>query len=617
MELPRHAQVSVIVIGHDDATHVADAVRSALAQGPVVREVIAVDDGSTDGSREVLAALAAGEPRLRVLPRAGNSGGCGTPRNDGLAACTAPYVMFLDSDDLLPPRAAERLLTAAQEHRAQVAAGLCVRRELPHGPDTPWQPRLYTPRPTGPGDPALPPPPSAPTDAADPSDPVNPAEDPLDLVDLSDPWKPADPAEPFDPAEAAPRPPAVPEGDPAGPVGPPTGLPVVEHPADLPALARDTLCVNKLYRTDFLRDHGIRFPDGRFPYEDFVFTARVLAAGPRIARVPDPVYVWHVRRGASRLSISLDRAGVDNWRARTRAHGQAVDILRAAGAKSLARASRAAFLDLSLRMYAKELVRRSPEYRRLWWADARAHLAGFDSADLEPADSPGRLVARVLLVSPEPRDLVRLRELAARPARLLPPYARDPDGTPVWSAELPGATLEKLVVRPAAALPLAVEGRLRPRARGTLLRLRLHELYGRVAAAGPVTAVAEFAERRSGRVGWAHAVEFTAGRHDGTWTAEAAVPLRELGAGTWDLRVRLRFADGTGRRVTAHATEGPGDLRRHAVPDPRHGFLLAQPYATHSGALALRIALGPRGALGVARRRLVRLLRPGGRRPSP
>ncbi|MFJ4772949.1 glycosyltransferase [Streptomyces uncialis] len=590
MELPRHAQVSVIVIGHDDATHVADAVRSALAQGPVVREVIAVDDGSTDGSREVLAALAAGEPRLRVLPRAGNSGGCGTPRNDGLAACTAPYVMFLDSDDLLPPRAAERLLTAAQEHRAQVAAGLCVRRELPHGPDTPWQPRLYTPRPTGPGDPTL------------PLLPPDPVRDPLDLVDLSDPWKPADPAEPFDPA---------------APAGLPAGLPVVEHPADLPALARDTLCVNKLYRTDFLRAHGIRFPDGRFPYEDFVFTARVLAAGPRIARVPDAVYVWHVRRGASRLSISLDRAGVDNWRARTRAHGQAVDILRAAGAKSLARASRAAFLDLSLRMYAKELVRRSPEFRRLWWADARAHLAGFDNADLEPADSPGRLVARVVLVSPEPRDLVRLRELAARPARLLPPYARDPDGTPVWSAELPGATLEKLVVRPAAALPLAVDGRLRPRARGTLLRLRLHELYGRVAAAGPVTAVAEFVERRTGRVGWARAVEFTAGHPDGTWTAEAAVPLRELGAGTWDLRVRLRFADGTGRRVTAHAADGPGDLRRQAVPDPRHGFLLAQPYATHSGALALRIALGPRGALGVARRRLVRLLRPGGRRPSP
>lgn len=86
MELPRHAQVSVIVIGHDDATHVADAVRSALAQGPVVREVIAVDDGSTDGSREVLAALADGEPRLRVLPRTGNSGGCGTPqrRSGGL-----------------------------------------------------------------------------------------------------------------------------------------------------------------------------------------------------------------------------------------------------------------------------------------------------------------------------------------------------------------------------------------------------------------------------------------------------------------------------------------------------------------------------------------------------
>lgn len=48
--LPHRAQVCVVVIGYEDATHVGDAVRSALAQGPAVREVIAVDDCSTDGS---------------------------------------------------------------------------------------------------------------------------------------------------------------------------------------------------------------------------------------------------------------------------------------------------------------------------------------------------------------------------------------------------------------------------------------------------------------------------------------------------------------------------------------------------------------------------------------
>ena len=44
------AEVAVVVIGYDDAAHVTDAVRSALAQGPAVREVVAVDDCSRDGS---------------------------------------------------------------------------------------------------------------------------------------------------------------------------------------------------------------------------------------------------------------------------------------------------------------------------------------------------------------------------------------------------------------------------------------------------------------------------------------------------------------------------------------------------------------------------------------
>ncbi|CAM5731419.1 hypothetical protein SALBM217S_01647 [Streptomyces griseoloalbus] len=116
---------------------------------------------------------------------------------------------------------------------------------------------------------------------------------------------------------------------------------VLARPADLPRLVRDTLAVNKLYATDFLRAHGIRFPEGRFPYEDIVFTARVWAAAPRVALVPDRVHVWHVRRAAPRLSISLDRADVGNWRARTHACRTAHTILLDAGEKRLARAVRA------------------------------------------------------------------------------------------------------------------------------------------------------------------------------------------------------------------------------------------------------------------------------------
>ncbi|MFG3207555.1 glycosyltransferase family 2 protein [Streptomyces sp. NPDC048192] len=545
-EAARTAQVAVVVIGYNDRTHVGEAVRSALAQGPAVAEVVAVDDCSTDGSAELLDRLAAGEPRLRVVRRSENSGGCGSPRNAGIAAVTAPYVMFLDSDDVLPPGAVDALLAAATEAHAEVASGLCVRRELPSGREQPWQAPLYTAR------------------------------------------------------------------------------TVLARPAQRPRLVHDTLCVNKLYRTGFLREHGIRFPEGRFLYEDIVFTARVLAAGPRIALVPDRVYVWHVRRSAEQLSLSLNREHIDNWKARVEACALAYDILLGAGQKELARAARAKFLDHEVRMYARELGLRDADYRRAWWTHTRAYLARYDAADWELNPSaPGRVLARVVMESPEPRDLPRLRELAARPARLLPPYARTPDGVPVWSADLPQVTLTPLLTRPVAVLPLTVDAELRPRARASLLRLRLHELYGRVAEAGPREVDVAWESRDDGRTRGRTAVPLTpsgargdtrAGSESGvnsaadSWTAELPVDLAALGAGTWDLRLTLRFADGAQRDVTAHALTGAGRLVRRAVPSVRHGVLLVQPYATHSGALALRVATGVRGVLRVVRGRLRRLL---------
>ncbi|MEU6814748.1 glycosyltransferase [Streptomyces sp. NPDC046860] len=524
-------QVAVVVIGYDDAAHVTDAVRSALGQGPAVGQVIAVDDRSTDGSAGLLDRLAASEDRLRVIRHAVNSGGCGTPRNTGIDAVTMPYVMFLDSDDLLPPGAADALLGAASATGAEVAAGLCVRREVPSGREHLWQSALYA-------------------------------------------------------REAT-----------------------IGHPAERPHLVHDTLCVNKLYRTDFLRSHGIRFPDGRFLYEDFVFTARVLAAAPRIALVPDRVYVWHVRRAAGHLSLSLDRERIGNWQARTLACAQAYEILLDAGEEELARAARAKFLDHELRMYLAELDLRDAEYRRAWWDHTRAHLAGYEAEDWErdPA-APGTLLGRFVLDSPEPRDLPRLRELAARPARLLPPYARTPEGGPVWSAAHPGVDLTPLLTCPTGALPCAMDAELLPRARLSVLRLRLHELYGLLADAGPLAVTARWLDRVTGRP-VRHITLPLVPASPGLWTAETAVDLSALGAGIWDLSLTVHFKNGAERDITAHARTDTPHLRRRALPSPRHLVLLAHPYATHSGALSLRVATGATGAARVARGRVRRLLR--------
>jgi len=133
--------VSVVVITHNDATHLPDAVESVLAQGDVVGEVVVVDDASTDDTEQVLTRWP--RDRVRVVRRTVNSGGCGAPRNDGTAFAREPWIFYLDSDDVVPPGAVEALLRGALDADADFSVGLCVRRELPEGRHVRWQPQLF------------------------------------------------------------------------------------------------------------------------------------------------------------------------------------------------------------------------------------------------------------------------------------------------------------------------------------------------------------------------------------------------------------------------------------------------------------------------------------------
>jgi glycosyltransferase involved in cell wall biosynthesis len=98
MEHPPHDPVITVVIPtFNRADTVLHAVHSVLDQrGPAVA-VIVVDDGSTDDTTDVLAAL--DDPRLRVVA-APHEGVCAA-RNRGAALSTTPWLGFLDSDDEL------------------------------------------------------------------------------------------------------------------------------------------------------------------------------------------------------------------------------------------------------------------------------------------------------------------------------------------------------------------------------------------------------------------------------------------------------------------------------------------------------------------------------------
>ena len=91
-------RVSIVINNFNYARFLGDAIDSALAQTYENVEVIVVDDGSTDASRDVMAGY--GE---RIIPVLKDNGGQGSAYNAGYASSTGDIVCFLDSDDTLLP----------------------------------------------------------------------------------------------------------------------------------------------------------------------------------------------------------------------------------------------------------------------------------------------------------------------------------------------------------------------------------------------------------------------------------------------------------------------------------------------------------------------------------
>jgi len=92
------AQFSIIITFYNQRDFVKDALDSALSLRNQNKEIIVVDDGSTDGTQDVTQSY---RDKVRLV-RVETNQGAGAARNCGAALATGEYLVFLDGDDALP-----------------------------------------------------------------------------------------------------------------------------------------------------------------------------------------------------------------------------------------------------------------------------------------------------------------------------------------------------------------------------------------------------------------------------------------------------------------------------------------------------------------------------------
>lgn len=117
---------SVIIPVYNQELYLEECLHSVLDQQYAgTFEVIAVNDESTDRSGEILAAMAADDPRLKVVDV--KHGAQATARNVGLEHAAGKWVVFVDSDDRLLPGALETFASMARKTQADIVVGGVVR----------------------------------------------------------------------------------------------------------------------------------------------------------------------------------------------------------------------------------------------------------------------------------------------------------------------------------------------------------------------------------------------------------------------------------------------------------------------------------------------------------
>jgi glycosyltransferase involved in cell wall biosynthesis len=126
--------ISIVVPVYNEARTVAEVIERLIAIDlPAAREILVVNDGSTDGTREVLDRVAA-RPELRII-HAEKNGGKGSAIRIGFGRATGTIVAIQDADLELDPAQIAALVQPILDGRTRVVYGS---RFLAGRPDAPW-----------------------------------------------------------------------------------------------------------------------------------------------------------------------------------------------------------------------------------------------------------------------------------------------------------------------------------------------------------------------------------------------------------------------------------------------------------------------------------------------
>lgn len=106
---PQLPLVSIIINNYNYGCFLNEAINSALNQTYVHVEVIAVDDGSTDNSQDIITSY-----KDQIIPVLKENGGQASALNAGFAVIKGEIVIFLDADDVLLPNTVQRVVTVFQ-----------------------------------------------------------------------------------------------------------------------------------------------------------------------------------------------------------------------------------------------------------------------------------------------------------------------------------------------------------------------------------------------------------------------------------------------------------------------------------------------------------------------